>query len=292
MTGLSWVIGAGIIAVASYSIQSASAAIDVRIADCRDSANTHGLLGQHIVTYVQVNADEPIGRAHIRVRYSFPGLTFLGANPTGQMAEWEHFNWTHSADSTFSDSGYAAVDFVAIADLDNGDEIHPPQSALQLSSRSIRLHFWLTGDRNLGNQCPKVLLDSDVCGGVLFQNPTDDVAYIPTGSPAGCPEFAGLELFDIVGTSDGAVCIDLLGDDRGDINLNGQERDVGDAVLLGRFLAFGEDVFDPVWKDVQILATDINDDGIVGTVADLVFLIREIASGGRPAYGTGIGDCW
>lgn len=290
MTGMSCVIGAGIIAVTSFSVKTASAAIDIRIADCRDSAFTYGVPGQHVVTYVHVSSDEPLGRARIRIRYSFPGLTFLGANPTGQLAEWEHFTWTHVADTTMPDSGYASVDFVAIADLDNGVDTHPPESSMHLAGRNIGLHFWLTGDRNFGNQCPQVLLASDECGGVLLQSPSGDSAFIPTGSTIGCSELAGLEVFDFVGAYDGGVCIVLLGDDRGDINLNGNERDIGDAALLCRFLTFGDDVWDPVWEDVQILATDVNDDGIVCTVADLVYLIREIAAGGIPQYNPS--NCW
>jgi hypothetical protein len=87
------------------------------------------------------------------------------------------------------------------------------------------------------------------------------------------------------------ICIDEPPDDRGDINLNGLANEVGDAVLFTNYFVFGPSVWDPVWEDVQILATDINNDGIVLTVADLIYLIRIITGDEQPfPPGTGTGS--
>jgi hypothetical protein len=84
----------------------------------------------------------------------------------------------------------------------------------------------------------------------------------------------------------GWVCIDEPPDDRGDINLNGIANEVGDAVLFSNYFIHGDGVWDPIYQDAQILATDINDDGVVLTIADLVYLIR-IITGEAQAYPSG-----
>jgi hypothetical protein len=56
--------------------------------------------------------------------------------------------------------------------------------------------------------------------------------------------------------------------------------------LFTNYFIYGSDVWDPVWEDVQILASDVNDDGIVLTVADLIYLIR-IITGDEQAFPPG-----
>jgi hypothetical protein len=84
----------------------------------------------------------------------------------------------------------------------------------------------------------------------------------------------------------GYICIVPPNDDRGDINLNGIANEIGDAVLFTNYFIYGPIVWDPNYMiaQSQILATDINDDGIVTTVADLVYLIR-ILTGDAVPYG-------
>lgn len=276
--------------IGAWSATDAEAATAARIVDCYDSAHVHALIGQHVEAYVHVATDFPVGSANLRVRYTFPGLTFLGATATGQFAEWEHFAWSHVRDSLFPDSGYGTIDLIAVADLENGDSVHPDPSALTLDTRVVRLLFWVTNNRNYGNQCPAVLLSDFDCGQLALRSATGDTAYIPVGSDPACLTGPGMTVLSQLNYADGAVCINDPPDDRGDINLNGYQYDVGDAVLLCRYLALGENVWDPIWREVQILSTDTNDDGVVCTVADLVFLVRLVASGGYPTYIPG--DCW
>jgi hypothetical protein len=89
----------------------------------------------------------------------------------------------------------------------------------------------------------------------------------------------------------GAICIVEPPDDRGDLNLNGIANEIGDAVLYTNYFIYGSGVWDPTWEAVQILASDINDDGIVLTVADLIYLIRIITGDEQPfPPGTGTGS--
>jgi hypothetical protein len=268
----------------------AVAAMTVSIGDCLDSARTHVLPGQRAVTFVRFATDNPVGSLRVRVQYEFPGLTFLGATAAGQLSEWEHFTWSHVTDTLFPDSGYATVDLFAVADLDNGEDVHPDPQSLILNGPAVALHFVSTQDRNLLYQCPDIMLSDFDCGQFVLRSLSGDTAYVPGGSQLSCPAVSGSTVVDEIVIADGAVCISSPPDDRGDINLNGIEFDVGDAVLLRRFLVFGDEVWDPIWEDVQVLSTDVNDDGVVASVGDLVFLVRLVASGGIPPYDPG--GCW
>jgi len=63
----------------------------------------------------------------------------------------------------------------------------------------------------------------------------------------------------------------------GDINLNGYANEVGDAVLLANHL------IDPIafpFSLRQMFASDVNDDGLQATIADLIWLINALNSPG------------
>jgi hypothetical protein len=63
---------------------------------------------------------------------------------------------------------------------------------------------------------------------------------------------------------------------RGDINVNSIAYEVGDAVLFCNYLTFGNAVWDPLHRDAQIGATDVNNDGQVLTLSDFVYLLRIV----------------
>jgi hypothetical protein len=68
----------------------------------------------------------------------------------------------------------------------------------------------------------------------------------------------------------------------GDINLNGINNEVADAVLFSNYFIYGNAVWDPPYAEGQIAATDVNMDGITLTIADLVYLIRIITGDETP----------
>jgi len=80
------------------------------------------------------------------------------------------------------------------------------------------------------------------------------------------------------------ICLDGI-DSRGDINLNGIDYEVADAVVFTNYFIIGLDAF-AVNVDGQIAATDVNADGIPLTVEDLVHLIRIIIGDALPYGGT------
>ena len=76
----------------------------------------------------------------------------------------------------------------------------------------------------------------------------------------------------------------------GDINVNGQPYEIGDAVLFANYFINGADGFslDYDTRQAQVGATDINQDGYVLSIADLVYLIR-ILTGDQAPLGAGTG---
>jgi len=76
------------------------------------------------------------------------------------------------------------------------------------------------------------------------------------------------------------VCTDSI-DARGDVNLNNIANEIADAVLLTNYFIYGLGVFD-INLYGQIAATDVNNDGRVLTVGDLVYLVRIITGDALP----------
>jgi hypothetical protein len=81
------------------------------------------------------------------------------------------------------------------------------------------------------------------------------------------------------------VCADSI-DARGDINLNGYGYEIADAVLFSRYFVYGLPAF-TINADGQTAASDANADGLVLTVADLVYLIRVIVGDALPVSKVG-----
>ena len=70
------------------------------------------------------------------------------------------------------------------------------------------------------------------------------------------------------------ICSDSI-DARGDINLNAIANEIADAVLYTNYFIYGLGVFN-INPEGQIAASDVNNDGRVLTVGDLVYLVRII----------------
>jgi hypothetical protein len=75
------------------------------------------------------------------------------------------------------------------------------------------------------------------------------------------------------------VCADSI-DGRGDLNLNGVENEIADAVLYTNYFVYGIGVF--THYQAQVAASDVNADGLTLSVADLVYQIRIIIGDALP----------
>ena len=77
------------------------------------------------------------------------------------------------------------------------------------------------------------------------------------------------------------ACADDI-DARGDLNLNNVANEIADAVLYTNYFIYGPSVFN-INLEGQIAASDVNNDGKVLTVGDLVYLVR-ILTGDAVAF--------
>jgi len=248
-----------------------------------DSVNTWVLNGQIATVYVTLSNTYALGGIDLLLCYDPSGLSFLEAFCVDELCDWEYFTWRHSPASNCAGgcpSGYVRI--VAIADLDNGPAVHPPASSFFLDGRIVGLRFAVTSDRNFLNQCLNVGFCSLDCGDNALSSISGDSVFFPIGSSFDCIDTAKQEVFPIIEFCPGTICIRVPPDDRGDINLNGLANEIGDAVLFTNYFVYGSSVWDPVWFEIQILASDINNDGVVLTVADLIYLIRIITGDESP----------
>lgn len=246
--------------------------------------------------------------------YDPSALTFLKATRGALLdsLEWEYFTYrTGAGGNCPGGCPDGLIRLVAIADLDNGASLHPINSTDW--GTLANLQFQISSDRNLINQCIPVKFYWADCGDNTVSSVSGDTTYIDVrivdplgdllwdeddddlfpdgarpgglGAPDACLEGGGpgkpLPIRRIE-FCNGWICIDEPPDDRGDINLNGIANEVADAVLFSNYFIYGEAVWDATYQETQILATDINDDGVVLTIADLVYLIRIITGDEQP----------
>jgi hypothetical protein len=283
----------------------------------------HALSGQTVVVSITLE-DNPVemGGFDFLIAYDGSALAFRDAQ-AGQLLEdcgWEYFTYRYGVEGNCGDacpSGLLRI--IALADLDNGSANHPSCYGPPDSDphELVEMRFQVSPDRNLIGQCVPIRWFWDDCGDnavssidgnivyldsrifsaedVLLWDEDDDDEYPEDARPPGlgapdeCLEGAGPDK-PLPERRDcfryGGICIDEPPDDRGDINLNDIANEVGDAVLFSNYFIYGNSVWDPVYQDAQILATDVNDDGIVLTIADLVYLIRVI-TGDEQAFPPG-----
>jgi hypothetical protein len=76
------------------------------------------------------------------------------------------------------------------------------------------------------------------------------------------------------------VCADSV-DKRGDLNLNGVANEIADAVMFTNYFISGLGAFGGHIEG-SIAASDVNNDGITLSVADLVYLVRVIVGDANP----------
>jgi hypothetical protein len=231
---------------------------------------------------------------------------------------WEYFNWRYGANGNCGGSCPSGlVRVVGLAETNNGPN-HPEDWALcaTLPIQLFCLDFLVTNDRTFECQYVPIRFFWVDCGdNTISYNPSDDptgleqrlavsraiydfdffVGDISNGN-TGFPTYYGVQDFCLVGGGEDKpapeafidfinggidiVCADSI-DDRGDINLNGLSHEVADAVLFTNYFIYGLAVF-TVNVQGQIAATDINADGLVLSVADLVYLIRIVIGDALP----------
>jgi len=227
--------------------------------------------------------------------YDQSGLSFLGASggPTG----WEYF--TYRTGMFGGNCGGNCPDgfirLVSIAEMNNGVLVDPANFNLDGKTLAC-MTFSVSSDRNFINSCLHVGFCSYDCTDNIISNKSGNIVWTPRdgvnfGPNYGCPPDPKVDYVPAISYCPGAICVCEPPDDRGDLNLNGIANEIGDAVLYTNYFIYGSSVWSALFANSQILASDINDDGIVLTVADLIYLIRIITGDEQPfPPGTGSGS--
>jgi hypothetical protein len=256
------------------------------------------------------------------VAYDASGLTFMGATlGTFLDGCWEYFTYRYGWDGNCSGpcpSGLLRV--VGIADINNGP-YHPNPVCMQKTSPAydkyfetgvqeelVNLTFYVTNDRTYDCMYLPVRFFWHDCGDNAMSNAGGDTLWISREvydydwslgfrPVTGDIHYGGhtwlgdcqnpdpekpspLAFIDFVHGGVDIICADSI-DLRGDINLNNVANEIADAVLYTNYFIYGMSVFD-IMPQGQIAASDVNNDGKILTVGDLVYLIRIVVGDALP----------
>jgi hypothetical protein len=217
--------------------------------------------------------------------------------------EWEYFTWR------IVSTNPAKIRIVAIADMNNSN-VHPTGDNPLGDIACLTFHT--TNDRTLACQKAYIRFEWRDCGDNTVASATGDTLFIVGGVDApviyddmsgndfymdvpdiygwnatvteGCVGTQKQEIIPFIRFCNGWIKIKCPGDidDRGDLNLNGFAYEIADAVLYTNYFIVGTSAFDPTYYEAQIAASDINNDGVPLTVADLVYMIRVITGDAQP----------
>lgn len=244
------------------------------------------LPGTVACVYVSINPDIPLGGLDLLFSYDLSALSFQSVMRLNDFAEWEYWTYRLSANSNCTGSCPSGlIRVVGIADLDNGPANHPDDSEFGLEGNVLKLCFLVTSDWNFLGQCLPIDFIVLTCGDNTLASKDGNTTYLPFGSDPDCLIGGGpgkpvpVEQIQLCG---GWICVREPEDARGDINLNAIANEVADAVLFSNYFIQGSSVWTPPYEAVQEQATDVNNDGVTLTVADLVYLIRIITGDAQP----------
>ena len=260
-----------------------------------------------------IDPGNPMGGYDLLIQYDASVLSFNSAD-IGALIDadgWEYFQYRHgqagNCGSNACPTGMLRV--VAIAETNNNLD-HPSGfgETPAASSELAVLHFLVTNDYTLECQYVPIRFRWFDCGDNAISSQSGDTLFISDNvydsdligniadPSASFPTLQGANSSCDVAVDDGnpdlercidfwnggisIVCVDDPGD-RGDINLNNIAYEVADAVLFSNYFVYGIVVF-TIDPPRQIAATDVNADGTVLSVADLVYLIRIVIGDVQP----------
>ncbi len=266
---------------------------------------THNTLqGQYVPVSIYLNGSgKPLGGFDFLIAYDNSALTIstieFGSLPVG--CDWEYFTYRFGASGNCgSGCPSGLVRIVGLAETNNG-AYHPScfldgqvgtlatmyflvsnNRTYECQYAPIRFYWIDCGDNGLSSQGGDTLwVSRDVFD---FENNliTTYSGTLPQygGFPNSCliPHgvYKGLPIRCVDFTNGGVdiVCADSI-DGRGDVNLNGYDFEIADAVMFTAYFIKGLSAFG-THAPGSIAASDVNADGIPLSVADLVYLIRVV----------------
>jgi len=215
------------------------------------------------------------------VCYDVTALTFTSVQPDSTLALWEYFTYRLGDAAGCGICPGGVLRLTGIADMDNGSA-HPPEDAYTPKGAMLGIRFLVSLDRSFIGHCAPLQFCSQTCSDNAISSRSGDTLFVAYGADDSCVTGSKNVSIRKIDFCNGAVCIVPPEDERGDINLNGLVCDIGDAVLFTNFFIYGSRVWDPVYQANQILASDVNCDGLVLTLADLITIIRVVIGDMQP----------
>jgi len=266
---------------------------------CPDSANPNHWMyqGRSYQFSVTTILGRPVAAFDFLIGFDASALTISGVTKGADVSSWEYVTYRvlDPATSCTGPCPSGLVRILGIADLNNGKPFTDSAQVLPsgVPHEFARIQFQVSNDRTLAGQFIPVRFWWNDCGDNTFSSP-DGVLYMSnTVDPDTCVADGAKTPIEACATfSDGGGCIPRPSDidDLGDMNLNGFPYEIGDAVLYTNYFIYGAAVLDPnpIYRESQIAASDVNGDGSPLTVADMVFLIRIIVGLEEPINSGGV----
>jgi hypothetical protein len=205
------------------------------------------ILGSVVNVPVNLVNSDPVAGMELQVEFDPDLFTFLGVLRQGCRTEnWEYFTWKEKTNGF-----HQVVKIVGVADFPNQV---PVPALLPGSGVLVHLSFGVATDPYLnGFLLPLEFFSFDF---------TDNTLSSPRG------RFISRGDIDLTG---GGVWLNPAQTLVGDVNQNGLPFEISDAVKLAAYLS-GRTTL----SQQQLINSDVNRDGSMATLADLVFLIRHI----------------
>ena len=278
----------------------------------------YALQGQFYTVPVSLTRNETgIGGFDLLIAYDQSALSLMGVEGADAIAPecWEYFTYRQGASGNCGNGCPSGlIRLIGLEETNNGPA-HPAPGCENYTGDLARLTFLVSNDRTLECQTVPIRFFWVDCGdntvsdpaGALFihdviRDPlagdpgNDNILVDPTPgpyTPIALPGYYGVGDDCLTQDKDSVTrnvdfyngCIRITcGDEidaRGDININGLAYEIADAVMFTNYFiegltAFGSHV------DASIAASDANADGLVLTVADLVYLIRVVVGDALP----------
>ncbi len=265
--------------------------------------------GRHQQVDIFLNGSgKPLGGFDFLITYDNSALN-PGTVLEGSLLEecaWEYFTFRFGASGNCSVCPSGIIRIVALAESNNG-AYHPNCFLNGRAGTLASIDFLVSADRTLNCQFVPIRFYWMDCGDNAISSRLGDTTWISRevydfernvitdfnydlpgyyGAPDECLTGGGqgkpapIRCIDFVGGGIDIICSDSI-DLRGDVNLNGIPFEIGDAVVLTNYFISGLAAF-TVNPEGQIAASEVNGDGVVLSVADLVYLIRVIIGDAAP----------
>ncbi len=274
----------------------------------------HGQLQGHYaeLSLIKNLGSEPFAGFDFLIGYDPTALSFssavLGAEL--QALGWEYFTYRYNYNGNCGlacPSGLLRL--VAIADINNGP-YHPDGYILSPGEALATMTFLVTNDRTFECLYIPVRFYWFDCGDNTMSSRYGDTlfvsryvynyygddgedSYVNVTADDPFPTYYGaqeeclegdkkkpLRFIDFLNGGFDFICSDEI-DARGDINVNGVVYEIADAVMYSNFFINGISAFND-HVEASIAASDANADGLILSVADLVYMVRVIVGDALP----------